>query len=137
LSAGRIAMMQAQETEGVQLATDVEQRLLAFRAQHGDWPPAGFNIPAMHYQDNPNTPIGRFVISVQVESAGAFTFVYDSAMIPFTAGHRLTFRPVHINTPGQEFVYWVCGYHHPPPESVLTGTNETDIAPFEVPFTCR
>lgn len=136
-SAGRIAITRAEESEGMVLAHPVEQRLLTYRSQHGVWPPAGTDPVTLAKSSGRHPAPGRFVAAITIETGGAFTVNYDAARMPFTAGHRLTFRPVYLAVPDQHFIYWVCGYAHGPPNSRIGGNNQTSIAPEELPLVCR
>ncbi|NDU93145.1 MAG: hypothetical protein G3I10_11190 [Ferrovum sp.] len=137
IGGAQLTFTQAEESEGVTFANLTEQIISLYQAEHGRWPPRGYDINALISRGNNEIPVGYYLKSIQMDSGGAFTLVFDPGLISFSAGHQLTYRPVRISAPYQAYFVWVCGSAQGPRGSVVTGENYTDIARFELPPTCR
>lgn len=112
--------------EAFNLSSTMRVDMIAFRAQHGRWPPRSAELASAQPTD---PALGGSVARVELGADGAFTYVFRNA--PSTgadlANRRLTLRPGTVAGIGGAPVSWYCARGAAPAGIAITGVDETDL----------
>lgn len=126
----------AQIAEAAFVASTVRQEIIAYRAEHGEWPVVRSSIPNSAFDIEPAP--GRLVAELELGQQGSFTAVFDDTRpIPALRGKRLSMRPLTVAANPSAPVSWVCGAHRFPDGLSPGGDDKTTIDARLLPASCR
>lgn len=129
-------VIQSQITEAFGLTATVRSDMIAYRAEHGDWPSSDNELGNSTLSEVSN--VGKYVDHLELGKEGALTSVFgDDSAAAGLKGRRLTVRPLTLVANPSAPVSWVCGQHRYPSELSPGGVDETDVDPSDLPSTCR
>ncbi|RLA40143.1 MAG: hypothetical protein DRR42_26340 [Gammaproteobacteria bacterium] len=129
-------IVQSQIMEAFGLMSTVRIEMVAYRAEHGEWPA---EEPDLHNSTlGQDRDVGNFVDHLELLEGGAISAVFDNeASASNLKGRRLTFRPMIVSSDPSAPIFWACGAYRVPPGFTPGGNDETDIDPSQLPSACR
>ncbi len=124
-------IVRAQITEGLQLATPMQELIAGAYASGGRLPAdnTAAGLPA------PDKLIGNYVTSITVAD-GALHIEFGNYIHKLASGKVLTLRPQTVEGSPASPMSWQCGYREPPEGLVASGDNRTDIPAYFLPLHC-
>ena len=126
----------AQIAEALAVSGTVRQEMVAYRAEHGDWPATQADLP--HSELNEDERPGSYVAGLDIGDHGSLTALFDDAApIEELRGRKLSFRPLSVTGQPGAPVSWVCGAHRYADGLGTRGQDETTIDTHLLPSFCR
>lgn len=128
--------VRSQLTEAFALTSTVKADIVAYRAEHGEWPATGGRLPYSTFRED--KALGKVVDHLVLDAGGSLTSVFQSTGVaPKLSGKQLTTRPVLVpDSPGSP-VFWSCSAYRAPEGMVASGEDKTDIDTSHLPASCR
>jgi type IV pilus assembly protein PilA len=130
-------LARSQLAEAFMLASTVKSEIVAYRAEHGDWPASNENLHSATLGEK--DVLGKFVHRMQLEVGGSLTTLFNTTtdVVPHLSGRRLTMRPMVLpGSPGSP-VFWACSAYRAPEGFIPSGADQTDIDIAQLPVACR
>ncbi len=126
----------SQIAEALIITSTTRYDIIAYRAEHGEWPKIGADESKPLTDTAKN--FGRYVSHLELGAEGKLTAVFDGdRSIEALRGQRLTLRPVVVTANPSAPVSWVCG-QHPVGDGRNAGSNDdTTVDPHLLPSICR
>jgi len=129
-------LVRSQIAEAFMLSSTVREEMIAFRAGTGRWPSSEPELQNATLSER--SGVGSVVDHLELLDGGVISAVFDEQRsAAHLQGRRLSFRPSTVDGDGSAPITWLCAAHRVPEGRIVSGRDDTDIAPALLPSACR